>query len=815
MDTDKTLFYLTPVNSYALEIIQHPDNSNRACQYPKDPKTLCLRIGLDQESKSPPYLVSFGRRDYNDVILNRYFPRIDQCYFDFNKESGEILLHDISRDCDTQLTEIRKINNEDEDENGDEDFKEELGIPLISEGRRQCVVLLGPDSYHDRMEWLFQIRHAKFRLIPGPTQPIEERLAFARNTNDDGTPERDLQQRGTLDLQPTGSLFGNSPNHRLNNASTLLPSVEAASDDVYPLSNSNNLNDNVHPADNPQNEERDMYSASVLGREMLVPRTYDPDTYDFDARMPWTPEPEPYDSETYSAWGRKHFGEEWYQLRKVMLEERNPHDKDEPVYIGRQQALRVIEHQAEGRPFRPYSQGDDLGDDLVGDLGDEGWKRLWARMSNNQLGLPRSPSPPPAPSTPPSDRPELRKLLIPGDPWERIEYMREHRDLTEENYHFQRFFLREEIIDRARRRREDGPGNRQAREKRELMKSFYARDLDRFHLEKDNIRDHINLPKKGWTREEIVAVYEADVAFLEWSRDNPAPREFGYFSKDVTPEEEAASASYSKHDAWNCFYGSQPPERPQGRYDLYSWNFGVWDLWRKGTYGRISRRRRREALLSDDKGDAASCAEELQRIEGEEQRDREALERAIRRSTEVTDKADGTDRQLSPQDQEEIDHRSHMLNLTWFGHNYLAHKYGVNLRVKVAKLRPPPATVSKAGGTGDAPGTHMREAAAQPSATTPQPARGTLGGTEIQRTAFGGAIFGVSRPAVFPHPEGTLHKTCGGRITKDTSTQAEASPRTASQCHNRQRKTYKKERASRRLAKLEPEYGMLEYARRR
>ncbi|CZR42554.1 uncharacterized protein FPRO_09857 [Fusarium proliferatum ET1] len=159
-----------------------------------------------------------------------------------------------------------------------------------------------------------------------------------------------------------------SPKRRLNNTPTLPVSAEAASDDVCLLLNSNNINENVHPADDPQIEERDTYFALVRGREMLVPRTYDPDTYDFDARMSWTPEPEPYDPETYSAWGRKHFGVEWYQLRKVMLEERNPHDNREPVYIGRQQALRVMEHQAEGRCFRPYSHGDDLKD--------EGWKRL-------------------------------------------------------------------------------------------------------------------------------------------------------------------------------------------------------------------------------------------------------------------------------------------------------------------------------------------------------------------------------------------------------------------------------------------------------
>ncbi|EWY88011.1 hypothetical protein FOYG_09374 [Fusarium oxysporum NRRL 32931] len=117
--------------------------------------------------------------------------------------------------------------------------------------------------------------------------------------------------------------------------------------------------------------------------------------------------------------------------------------------------------------------------------------------------------------------------------------------------------------------------------------------------------------------------------------------------------------------------------------------------------------------------------------------------------------------------------------------NDLAREYDFAERVAGHELPQPPATAPQAGGIGDAPGTHMREAVAQSSATTPQPA------------------------------SGTLRKTCGGRITKNTLTHAEASPRTAPQRHNRQRKTYKKERASRRLAKLEPEYGMLEDARRR
>lgn len=63
--------------------------------------------------------------------------------------------------------------------------------------------------------------------------------------------------------------------------------------------------------------------ALVLGEQMLVPQTYYPDTYDPDGQMPCTPEPEPYSPQAYAAWGRKHFGQEWYSLRKTMLEERN------------------------------------------------------------------------------------------------------------------------------------------------------------------------------------------------------------------------------------------------------------------------------------------------------------------------------------------------------------------------------------------------------------------------------------------------------------------------------------------------------------
>ncbi|KAK0646164.1 hypothetical protein B0T16DRAFT_458113 [Cercophora newfieldiana] len=107
--------------------------------------------------------------------------------------------------------------------------------------------------------------------------------------------------------------------------------------------------------------------AYVLGREMLVPQTYDPDSYDPDGPVPWTPEPEPYDLETYAAWGRKHLGEEWYKLRETMLRERNIYRVSNPVYLERQK----------------------------GEMSNKDWKRLWSRLCKI---LPRVQPPTPASS---------------------------------------------------------------------------------------------------------------------------------------------------------------------------------------------------------------------------------------------------------------------------------------------------------------------------------------------------------------------------------------------------------------------------------
>ncbi|KAI1300449.1 hypothetical protein F5Y03DRAFT_397167 [Xylaria venustula] len=494
-------------------------------------------------------------------------------------------------------------------------------------------------------------------------------------------------------------------------ATALRQSIETAANSTPPLSGSNHpskrSNISLEPGetDDPQIQgletpARQTY-ALVLGEEMLVPQTYDPETYDPERRMPWTPEPEPYDPETYAAWGWKQFGDDWYELRKIMLQERNIHLQYDQVYKERQRALRIMEHKIERRPFEPRG----------GWMWDEGWKRLWARLAK-ELGIEIPASPTPSKDKDDTDTdlsgyntyaptPEPREPTpILDDPWEELELNRRRFHWDEERYQFERIFLKEALIDGARTRHEDEPGDRQAREKREVMESFRYVDPSRFSLEQRRFQDHIDLPKKGWTQEEINAMYDAEAAMYEWRQKNPAPKGSGDFGKAVTPGEGAASDSWlRKHNAaWIRFYG-ELPLKGSGRFGMAATQEeeDAKEIWRKNIHARVSSRQPREA---------------------------------------------------------------------------------------------------QAGIIGDA---STSEVASNPRISSPR------------------------------QTNNVLYQTRSGRITKNAPTYAESSPRdrrrrpsepdmleelgdntrAASQRRNRQRKTYKKERASRRLAGELPEYGML------
>ncbi|KAI1161955.1 hypothetical protein F5B18DRAFT_413393 [Nemania serpens] len=379
---------------------------------------------------------------------------------------------------------------------------------------------------------------------------------------------------------------------RHDNTSTLDPSADAASESANQLPIGENTNDGRLP----KNEGREMLATEsyvmVLGEQMLVSQTFDPDTYDLDKRMPCSPALELYDPETYASWGREHFGEEWYELRKTMLEERDIYHND-PIYKGRQRKLRIMEHKAERRPFRPGLR--------AGEMEDAGWKRLWARLSR-ELGIEvsrNSPSPMPSKDSNDSDTdlsgydtypptPEAREPTpLPDDPLKRLEYNRSRFEWDDERYYFEKTFLQEAIIDGARTRYEDEPGDKQIREKRDKLESFRWVDESRFSLEKRRFEAHIDLPKKGWTPEQIDATYDADVSLLEWQRKNPEPKGSG-------PGEKAA------RDVWLQklvaakirIYGELPPKRSgPGGLSATEEELEKMEIWRKNIHARVSRQK--------------------------------------------------------------------------------------------------------------------------------------------------------------------------------------------------------------------------------
>ncbi|KAI1133789.1 kinase-like protein [Nemania abortiva] len=181
MEEENAVFYLKPRNEWALEIVEDPLNEHRTCRDPEKTDTLCLRIGLDGTPENPPRLASFGRREkFDDVILGKSCSRTGQCYFDFNAESGELLLHDISAHQNTQLFEAKYCV----DDKGA--LKAVEGEPQIVSGRtgRQCAIVFGqdPDTKAER-GWIFQIRKAQFFLFP-PPQPTRDEDNFAKKKRD-------------------------------------------------------------------------------------------------------------------------------------------------------------------------------------------------------------------------------------------------------------------------------------------------------------------------------------------------------------------------------------------------------------------------------------------------------------------------------------------------------------------------------------------------------------------------------------------------------------------------------------------------------
>jgi hypothetical protein len=207
-----------------------------------------------------------------------------------------------------------------------------------------------------------------------------------------------------------------------------------------------------------------------------VPLTYDPNTYDLESPIPGTPPPEPYETETYEAWGRERFGDNWLELRRRMIDERSLYLKNDLAYESRQRELRIIEHVVERRPLRPAIQSREVRENFE----DEAWKQLWERLQRELPReevnfrhtihgfIPRAPSPyrsppaqgerspasddrPPSPPAPPPTSP------CPLDPVGKMKWERRHRKGIPDGqqYQFSKIFLTEDLVDRSRSKEED------------------------------------------------------------------------------------------------------------------------------------------------------------------------------------------------------------------------------------------------------------------------------------------------------------------------------------------------------------------------
>ena len=361
--------------------------------------------------------------------------------------------------------------------------------------------------------------------------------------------------------------------------------------------------DNKNPSNDrePSNtdHEPDGTISLVAGVWTPVPQTYDPDTYDPEGQMPWTPEPEPYDPETYGAWGRKHFGDDWYEQRRIMLQERNIYAPD-PVYGTRQRALRVMEHKIEGRPFEPRYR-----------VLDKGWQRLWARLSKDLPSV-ETPGTPASFQLNDSDSnvsgystypptPEPRVLTPePDNPWELLELNRKRMHWDEETYQFERIFLKEGLIDEARNEREDEEGDRRAREEWEVISDLKWRDPNKYSVEKAKyerrMRD-LDLRGKGWTQEQIEAADRADAAVREWRQKNPEPKGSGLLGQAITQEErDVYDAWLQKERAARLrIYGELPPSGsgPFG-LDTTQKEKDAHDTWRRNIHARVSSQHEQE-----------------------------------------------------------------------------------------------------------------------------------------------------------------------------------------------------------------------------
>ncbi|KAI1347436.1 kinase-like domain-containing protein [Xylaria sp. FL0043] len=214
MAESSTVFFLRPFegNKDALEIVNAPLNAARKCDDPQGGRVPCLRIGLDQKANHAPRLVSLGRNEESDIILGMNFSRLQQCYFDFNPDSGQLLLHNTDAKKKTRLLSLVQAIE-------DGKIVKRRGDSVMAPGREQCAVVLA----HGR-EYILELRKASFELF-APTRSTHdedyftERKKIFADQADDGIATQGNTALGSLWKQlgsKTETTFSVSSTHTYN-----------------------------------------------------------------------------------------------------------------------------------------------------------------------------------------------------------------------------------------------------------------------------------------------------------------------------------------------------------------------------------------------------------------------------------------------------------------------------------------------------------------------------------------------------------------------------------------------------------------------
>ncbi|KAI2465325.1 hypothetical protein F4781DRAFT_438927 [Annulohypoxylon bovei var. microspora] len=239
-----------------------------------------------------------------------------------------------------------------------------------------------------------------------------------------------------------------------------------------------------------------------------------------------TPSPEP-DSERYAAWGREHFGEEWYELRNTMLQERNIYMNPDPVYKDRQSALRMLERQVEGRTFMlSYTMEEGEASDLSAGTGIDSPSPLSLHDTDLSDSATDSPAPPSRGPTP-----------LPSDPWARLEHHRKRLQWDALEHHIEAALLAEALLDASRSQREDRPGG--AQRAAELAR---IRELPTGSWERCRQTKRFELRARGWSHEQIAAHEREECARWEAVKeqlrglDQPTTAALGRAEEDAALE---------------------------------------------------------------------------------------------------------------------------------------------------------------------------------------------------------------------------------------------------------------------------------------